>query len=149
MAIDTIKQVGIAPLQDLLGQLTKILTVDDAAFGTAAQLQAQDAKDISDAILFLEHLNIPHFVSLGVGSDDKNPVWQKAGLGDLFQANIRLCRTPKSSLPVLVTESVCRHQPTTKIRTLSPATSQLWRRCSKRFCPTRPLAKRWISWLLL
>jgi len=74
MAIDTIKQVGIAPLQDLLGQLSKILAVDDSAFGTGVQLQGKDSKDVSDAILFLEQLGIPHFVSLGVGSDDKNPV---------------------------------------------------------------------------
>lgn len=75
MAIDTIKQVGVAPLQDLLGQLTKILTVDDSAVGTGVPLQPQDSKSISDAILFLERLNIPHFISMGVGSDDKNPVW--------------------------------------------------------------------------
>jgi endothelin-converting enzyme len=75
MAIDAIKQVGIAPLQDLLSQLTKIIAVEDSAFGTGAQLQAQDSKAVSDAILFLEELGISHFVSLGVGSDDKNPVW--------------------------------------------------------------------------
>jgi endothelin-converting enzyme len=74
MAVDAIKQAGIAPLQDLLAQLTKVLAVDDSEFGTGVQLQAQDAKDISDAILFMEQLNFPHFVALGVGADDKNPV---------------------------------------------------------------------------
>ncbi|KAB5582760.1 hypothetical protein GE09DRAFT_1076327 [Coniochaeta sp. 2T2.1] len=73
MAVDTIKEVGIAPLQDLLGQLSKILVVDDAEFGTGVKLQEKDAKDISNAILLLEQLNIPHFVSLGVGTDDKDP----------------------------------------------------------------------------
>lgn len=74
MALDAIKQVGIAPLQDLLGKLTKIVTVDDSDFGTGLQLQPQNAKDISNAILFLEQFNIPHFISLGVGADDKHPV---------------------------------------------------------------------------
>ena len=74
MAIDTIKEVGIAPLQDLLGQLSKILVVADEAFGTGVKLEEKDSKDISDAILFLEQLNIAHFVSLGVGTDDKDPV---------------------------------------------------------------------------
>ncbi|KAH8907243.1 zincin [Coniochaeta sp. PMI_546] len=84
MAIDAIKQVGITPLQDLLGKLSRILTIDDAAFGTGAQVQGKDAKDISDAILFLEQLNIPHFVSLGVGSDDKNPDTQVVFAGPRY-----------------------------------------------------------------
>lgn len=74
MALDAIKQVGIAPLQDLLGQLTKILAVDDWEFGMEVQLQPQHAKDLSNAIIFLEQFNIPHFVALGVGADDKHPV---------------------------------------------------------------------------
>lgn len=74
MALDAIKQVGVAPLQDVLGQLTEIIAVDDAAIGSGVELQPQDSKAISEAVLFLEELNIPHFLSLGVGSDDKNPV---------------------------------------------------------------------------
>jgi endothelin-converting enzyme len=74
MAVDAIKQVGITPLQDLLGQLTKVLAVDDSQYGTGVQLQAQDSKDISDAILLLEELGISHFVGLGAGPDDKAPV---------------------------------------------------------------------------
>lgn len=74
VAVDTVKQVGIAPLQGLLGQLTELLTVDDSAFGNGVPIQAQDSKSISEAILFLEKLSISSFFSLYVGADDKNPV---------------------------------------------------------------------------
>ncbi|KAL8342656.1 hypothetical protein RB601_004835 [Gaeumannomyces tritici] len=58
MAIDDIKKVGIQPLQTVLTDLGSTF---------------KDTSDISETILFMERLGIPHLQGLGVGSDDKDP----------------------------------------------------------------------------
>lgn len=68
MAVDSIKKVGVKPIQDLLGNLTYILAFEGSTFITQA-----DSKALSAATLFLERLGISSLFSFGDGADDKNP----------------------------------------------------------------------------
>jgi endothelin-converting enzyme len=68
MAVDTIKKVGVKPIQDLVGNLTRIL-----AFGDSPSITRQDSKALSTATVFLERLGISSIFSFGDGADDKNP----------------------------------------------------------------------------
>jgi endothelin-converting enzyme len=74
MAVDAIKEVGVKPIQDLLGELSKILASEGSASGNGTQISLADSKAVSDATLFLERLGISSIFSFGDGPDDKNPV---------------------------------------------------------------------------
>jgi endothelin-converting enzyme len=67
-----IKKVGITPIQTILTELSSLLGANDST--STMPLQPKDTKGISEAILYLESLDISNFFSLGVGPDDKNPV---------------------------------------------------------------------------
>lgn len=73
MAEGDIKRAGIAPVQNLLVELSKLLAMDDSVYGKGVRVQPQDSKAVSKAILYLERLGIPSFLSFGVGADDKDP----------------------------------------------------------------------------
>ncbi|KAK1772594.1 zincin [Phialemonium atrogriseum] len=73
MAETEIQKLGITPIQTLLGDLSKLLAVDDSAYGNGVPIQSQDSDGISEAILFLEKLDIPSLLNFGVGADDKDP----------------------------------------------------------------------------
>lgn len=74
MAETEIQKLGITPIQTLLGDLSKLLAVNDSAYGNSVPIQSQDSDGISEAILFLEKLDIPSLLNFGVGADDKDPV---------------------------------------------------------------------------
>lgn len=65
MAESDIQKVGIAPIQALLGDLSKVITTADSAKGSIR---------LPEALLFLEKAGISHLLNLGVGADDKDPV---------------------------------------------------------------------------
>lgn len=65
MAEADIQKAGIAPIQDLLGDLSSLIAGDNST---------QGASGISDVMLYLEKLRIPSLLDFGVGADDKDPV---------------------------------------------------------------------------
>lgn len=72
MAIDVAKEAGIKPMQNLLGDLSKILA---SSKGSAdKKITEADSRAISDATLFLERMNVASVISFYPGADDKNPV---------------------------------------------------------------------------
>ncbi|TLD25650.1 hypothetical protein PspLS_06072 [Pyricularia sp. CBS 133598] len=58
MAVNELKKVGIEPIQVVLSELSSTI---------------KDTKDLSDTILYMEKLGIPHFENLGASADDKDP----------------------------------------------------------------------------
>jgi len=65
MAETDIQKAGIAPIQALLGDLSKVIAPDNSTEGSIR---------LPEALLFLEKAGISHLLNLGVGADDKDPV---------------------------------------------------------------------------
>ena len=69
----TLKTLGIKPLVDLLGEVAKLLPVDDSAYGKSAPLTPADDTSIRDTYAFLSDLNVGTFEDFGPTTDDKFP----------------------------------------------------------------------------
>lgn len=78
MAIDVAKEAGIKPMQNLLGDLSKILASKGSKSGDGKKISQADSRAISDATLFLERLNVASVISFYPGADDKDPVSPRA-----------------------------------------------------------------------
>jgi endothelin-converting enzyme len=63
---DMIKEVGVAPLLDLLNKTKSTFSAEKASASSSNS-------GLSTTILYLEHLGIAGLVSLGTGADDKDP----------------------------------------------------------------------------
>lgn len=70
---DTIKEVGIKPLMELLHQVADFFPVKESAFNRRTPLEAADSKDIAETILYLSKVGVTALVSPGAGADDKDP----------------------------------------------------------------------------
>ncbi|GAP91007.1 putative endothelin-converting enzyme [Rosellinia necatrix] len=69
----TLKEIGVSPLTDLIGEVARSFPVDNEMYGTEEPLQPEDYAKLSDTILLLEQLGVTSFESLYTGADDKNP----------------------------------------------------------------------------
>ncbi|ETS84676.1 hypothetical protein PFICI_02701 [Pestalotiopsis fici W106-1] len=68
-----IKEIGVKPLVDLIGEVAHSFPVTEKSFGEDEILAESDHASLSETILLLEEWGISTFEGLGVGADDKNP----------------------------------------------------------------------------
>jgi len=70
---DKIKKEGIAPLKELLKEVTDMFPAKGSVTGDKALFQAADKEDLADTIVYLANLGVSAFIATGAGADDKDP----------------------------------------------------------------------------
>jgi endothelin-converting enzyme len=69
---DTIKREGVAPLMEILDEITGIFPTKRVAFQRNL-LKSKDTDQVADAILYLAKLGVPALIMPATGADDRDP----------------------------------------------------------------------------
>lgn len=69
-----IKEIGVQPLVDIIGEVAKRFPVTEKSLGDDDLFAESDHASLSNTVLLLEKWGITTFEGLGAGADDKNPV---------------------------------------------------------------------------